>query len=113
MNITTESYGHAVILNLKGEFTDDVIGAVRQAVEHQLESDDVVDVVFNLDGVPFVDSSGLEYLLDLQDQLAIRFGQVKLVRPDENVQLILEFTRLISTFEVFKETHEAVKHATV
>jgi anti-anti-sigma factor len=109
MNITTESYGHAVILNLKGEFTEDVLGAVRQAVDHQLESDEVVDVVFSLDGVPFIDSAGLEYLLDLQDRLAERFGQVKLVRPDENMMLILEFTRLRSMFEVYKETHEAVK----
>ncbi len=109
MNITTEGYGHAVVLNLKGEFTEDVIGAIRQAVDHQLESDEVVDVVFNLEGTPFIDSSGMEYLLDLHDRLAERFGQVKLVRPDENVMQILEFTRLRSMFEVYKETDEAVK----
>jgi anti-anti-sigma factor len=109
MNITTESYGHAVILLLKGEFGEDDLGAIRQAVEHQLEADEVVDIVFNLAEVPFIDSAGLEYLLDLQDRLAERFGQVKLVCPDENVAQILEFTRLRSTFEVYKETHEAVK----
>jgi anti-anti-sigma factor len=109
MNVTTESYGHAVILNLKGEFTEDVIGAVRQAVDHQLESDEVVDVVFNLEGAPFIDSAAMEYLLDLHDRLAERFGQVKLVRPDENVTLILEINRLRSLFEVYKETNEAVK----
>ncbi len=109
MNIAIESYGHAVILNLKGEFTEDVIGAVRQAVNHQLESTEVVDVVFSLDGVPFIDSAALEYLMDLQDRLAERFGQVKLVRPDENVAQILEFTRLRPMFEVYKETHEAVR----
>jgi len=113
MNVTTESYGHAVILNLKGEFTEDSISSVRQAVVHQLESDDVVDIVFNLESVPFVDSAALEYLLDVQDSLADRFGRVKIACPDENVGLILEFNRLDSTFEVFKETHEAVKSATV
>ncbi len=109
MKITTESYGHAVILILKGEFGEDVLGAIRKAVDHQLESDEVVDIVFDLAEVPFIDSVGLEYLLDLQDRLAERFGQVKLVRPDENVTQILDFTRLRSTFEVYKEAHEAVK----
>ncbi len=109
MNISTESYGHAVIMILKGEFVEDVIGAIRKAVEHQLESDEVVDVVFNLEEVTFIDSAGLEYLLDLQDRLAERFGQVKLVRPDDNVTQILDFTRLRSTFEVYKETNDAVK----
>jgi anti-anti-sigma factor len=78
-------------------------------VDHQLESDEVVDVVFNLEGSPFIDSAALEYLMDLQDRLAERLGQVKLVRPDENVAAILEFTRLRSLFEIYKETHEAVK----
>jgi len=113
MNVNTESYGHAVILNLKGEFTEDGVSVVRQAVVHQLESDDVVDIVFNFEAVPFVDSSALEYLMDVQDLLAERFGRVKIACPDENVRLILEFTRLQSTFEVFNETHEAVKSATV
>jgi len=111
MNVTSESYGHAVILNLKGEFGEDAVGTVRQAVEHQLESEDVVDVVFNLGAVGFIDSAALEYLMDLQDRLAERFGRVKIACPDENVKLILEFTRLLSVFEVFSETHEAVKSA--
>jgi len=113
MNISTESYGHAVIMILKGEFIEDVVGAIGKAVEHQMESDEVVDIVFNLEEVPFIDSAGLEYLLDLQDRLAERFGQVKLVRPDENVMQILDFTRLRSTFEVYKETNEAVKSIAV
>lgn len=113
MNVTNESYGHAVILNLKGEFTEDGISVVRQAVDHQLESDDVVDVVFNLEAVPFIDSAALEYLIDVQDALGERFGRVKLACPDENVGSILEFTRLDSVFEVFEEPHEAVKSATV
>lgn len=109
MNITAESYGHAVILNLKGDLNEDVLGAVDQAVRHQTESPDVVDVVFNLEGVGFLDSAALEYLLDLQDRLAERFGQVKLIRPEENVRTILDITRLRSSFEVFDNIPEAVK----
>jgi anti-anti-sigma factor len=59
--------------------------------------------------VPFIDSAGLEYLLDLQEKLAQRMGQVKLIKPDENIRKILELTRLASVFEVFKDIPEAVK----
>jgi len=109
MNIASESYGHAVILNLKGEMTEDALGPLRQAVEHQLESAEVVDIVLNLEQVPFIDSVVLEYLLDLGDRLADRFGQVKLLKVDPNVLLILEITRLRSTFEIFQDAPEAVK----
>ena len=109
MNISAESYGHAVILNLKGDLTEDVLGPFNQAVEHQLAAPEVVDIVLNLEGVPFVDSAALEYMLDLQDRLAERFGQVKLVKVDENVATILEITRLNTAFEVYQDATEAVK----
>ena len=109
MNISPENHGHAALLDLKGELTQDVIDDLRKAVDRQLESEDVIDVLLNLEKVPFVDSAALEYLLDLQDRLAQRLGQVKLVRPDENVRKILEMTRLLTAFEVFDDVAEAVK----
>ena len=109
MNVSAESYGHAVILILKGELTEDDLGALRRAVDHQLEDEQVIDLVLNLADVPFIDSAALEYLLDLQDRLAERFGQVKLVHVGQSVQTILEITRLRPSFEVFEDTVEAVK----
>ncbi len=109
MNITHESYGHAVLLHLNGELSEDTVGAVGQAVDHQIEADEVIDVVFDLQRVPFIDSVGLEFLQDLQDRLAERFGQVKLLQPEDNVLTILEITRLRSCFEVYDDISEAVK----
>lgn len=109
MNVNVESYGHSVVLNLKGELTEDTLATVQQMVEKQVQEEDVIDVVLNMEAVPFVDSKSLEYLLELQDRLLERMGQVKLLRCDENVRKILEVTRLESSFEMFKDTTEAVK----
>ena len=109
MNVTAESYGRAVILSLKGELTEDSLQAFERVVDHQLESGAVIDLLLNVEKVPFVDSPALEYLLDLQDRLAQKLGQVKLIGPDENVQRILEITRLAPSFEIFKDNAEAVK----
>lgn len=109
MNIGVESYGHAVILNLKGELTEDSLEALRQAVDRELGGREVVDVVLNMEQVPFIDSAALEYLLELQDQLAERFGQVRLLQCDQNVGKILEITRLDTAFEVFEEVSQAIK----
>ena len=110
MNIQAESYGHAVILILEGELTDDSLEVFRQTVDHQLDSQEVIDLVLNLEKVPFIDSAALEYLLDLQEQLTgPRMGGVKFAKPDENVLKILEITRLESTFDVFMDVSEAIK----
>ncbi len=109
MSITVESYGHSVILNLKGELTEDTLAAFNQDVDRQLQEKDVIDLVLNMEHVPFIDSNAMEYLLDLQDRLAERMGQVKLLRCDDNVRKILEITRMESSFETFKDINEAVK----
>ena len=109
MNITAESYAHAVMLNIDGELTEDSLASFKEAVDHQLESEEVIDIVLNMENVLFVDSMFLEYLLELQDRLAAKLGQVKLVKIDDNIRKILEITRLDSTFEVCMDTNEAVK----
>jgi len=109
MTVHAESYGHAVILIVEGELTVDSLEAFKKAVEHQLESKEVIDLAIDLEKVPFIDSAALEYLLDLQELLAERLGQVKLVRPDVNTRKILEITRLESAFEIFADVAEAVK----
>jgi len=109
MNITAESYAHAVMLNLKGELVEDSIASFMEAVEHQLENKDVIDIVLNMEEVPFIDSAALECLLDVQDRLAERLGQVKLANVDENIHKILEITHLEATFEIYKDISDAVK----
>jgi anti-anti-sigma factor len=109
MQVNAESYGNAVILNLKGEITEDCISSFKQIVDHHLGDSQVVDLVLNMEQVPFIDSAGLEFLLDLQDRLAAKFGRVKLTCCDENVRKILEITQLSRSFEVLADVAEAVK----
>lgn len=109
MTISAESYGHAVILNMKGELTEDTLAAFQEVVDRHVRDKEVIDLVLNLESVPFIDSKALEYLLDLQDTLAQKMGQVKLLRCDERVQKILEITRLEASFETYRDVSEAVK----
>jgi len=109
MNITAESYGHAVVLNLQGDLTEDSLGALKQAVNHQLAEDGVVDLVLNFEKVQFVDSASLEYLQDLQESLSQKFGRVKLLKCDENIRKILQITRLEANFETCDAVADAIK----
>jgi len=109
MNVNTESFGAAVLMIIKGEMTADDIAALRKSVDHELEDQKVLDVVLDMQEVPFVDSAVWEFLLDLQDELADRMGQVKLARCDENVRKIAEMTRLDRELEIYDAVEPAVR----
>ncbi len=116
MKTTEESYGQTAILICSGELTEDSLDAFRMAVEQIEQRFDrkagraiAGDLVLNLEAVPFVDSAGLEYLLDLQERFAEKLGRVKLANLNENIAKTLEITRLDNAFERFENVSEAVK----
>ncbi|MFW6154790.1 MAG: STAS domain-containing protein [Planctomycetota bacterium] len=108
MEIKSERYGQAVILRCKGDLTSDSLEVVGKEVQRQL-GDGAMDIVLNLQEAPFVDSAALEYLLDLQDELIGRDGQLSLTNLDENVSKIFEMTRLDVGFEILPDVVDAVK----
>ncbi len=109
MNVTVETYGQAAVLVCKGDINADSLDVLRRAVDGQLVGADIRDLVLDLAEVPFMDSACLEYLLELQERLSERLGQVKLARPDENVRKVFEITRLDNAFEAYSEVAQAVK----
>jgi len=111
MGIEAENYGRSVVLNVTGELTEDVLTGLAERVEHELEQDQVLDVIVNMAEAPFLDSVALAYLLELQDRLREKLGQVKLAGCDPNVKKILEMTRLDVDFETYDEVAAAVKAA--
>jgi anti-anti-sigma factor len=108
MNIKTESYGHAVAFLCKGEINVDTLEMFLKEVHRQI-NEEVTDVIFDFGEVTFVDSAGWEALLDIQDSLAERLGQVTLTNLDENLAKILEMCRLEGTFPTCSDVAEAVR----
>lgn len=111
MNIAAETYGRAVVLNIKGDLNEDALSGLQETIDHHLQRAEVVDVILNVAEALFIDSATLEYLLDLQDTLSETFGSIKFVNCDENVGKILEVTRLNNEFSVYDELAQAVKES--
>lgn len=66
-------------------------------------------VVLDFSEMPFVDSAGLELLIELSKECAIRGGRMKLAAPSPNCQEILRLTDLRSRFEVINSVEEATR----
>ena len=111
MNVTAETYGRAVVVNVKGEMIEDALSALQEIVDRNLAHPEITDVILNMAEALSVDSAILEYLLDLHDKLAEDLGMVKFVNCDENILKILEMTRLTREFELFDDVEKAIKSA--
>jgi anti-anti-sigma factor len=66
-------------------------------------------LVVDLSAVPFVDSKGLEVLLDVTDEMSQQGQSLKLFATNKTVREVLELTDLVSLFEHYEDVNSAVR----
>lgn len=104
-----DDYDGVGVFSVKGDLASDTAAELRQRIEDLIKRKEVADFVFDMHGCEFVDSAGLETLTWLQGRCDELFGRFKLVAPSENVEKILEMTRLKPRFDLSDELNSAIK----
>jgi anti-sigma B factor antagonist len=66
-------------------------------------------VVVDASAIPYVDSRGLEVLVEIGDELS-QFGQtLKLCGANETIREVMDLTETLAQFEQFGDVHSAVR----
>ena len=108
MKISSQDFDYVSVLTLSGEFTADDVGSFERAASEKLAAS-TRHVVLDCEHLEFIDSSGLEAWLDLQERLGGAGGQLRLLKPDETVRTILRLTRLDLALEGHDTLEQAVR----
>jgi stage II sporulation protein AA (anti-sigma F factor antagonist) len=108
VEIRQHQHGAVVAIKPVGPVTDtDAEKLKTQLLEVRTAS--LGRLVLDLSGVPFIDSQGLESLLDVTEELG-RSGQaLKLCGENEIIREVFELTDLASSFEHFDDVTSAVR----
>jgi anti-sigma B factor antagonist len=98
-DVTTTMRPDAVVVALSGEL--DLASAPRLEDElKRIEQNDPPVIVLDLQGLGFMDSSGLRSLLSADARAREQGRRLVLVRGDERVQRVLRITRLDERLEI-------------
>jgi anti-sigma B factor antagonist len=107
LEITMVQDREAIVFRLVGDLDTaggpHLLGAVREA-----ERDEGDPLVLDMQGVDFVDSSGVATLLELQ-QTAANCNRVVLLNPSSRTVKVLELGGVIQLFEVRNEASLAAR----
>ncbi len=109
MPVSVERYNQVGVLTVGGELDHDAAEAMRALLREQVDQNHLADFVVELSACPFINSQGLEALLELKKTTEDLFGQLKLVGLDENCRQILEITRLAHRFQCQADLESALK----
>lgn len=110
MRIETKKSGRTLVVRCEGEL--DLCTAVqfRDTVEEKLSSfENLANLVVNLSGVNFVDSSGLGAILGRYKHIRQRGGQMGLAALQPAVQKTCELAGLFKIMQVHRSEDDALK----
>jgi anti-sigma B factor antagonist len=96
------------VLLVNGEIDIYTAPLFKQAVVG-LVSEGAKDVVIDLSGVTFMDSSGFGTLLGATRRLRPTGGGLHLASPNSTIQRMLRLTRLDTIMQIYETRDEAVK----
>ena len=107
MEIQLQTEGPARILTCQGRLDAHVSGTLKEKIQ-QLLDEGAVHLVIDLEGVDFLDSSGLGALVAGLRKAREKKGEIKLagLRPD--VRSIFDITRVARLFHICSDVPEAV-----
>jgi anti-sigma B factor antagonist len=96
------------VVELKGRLTSFELGAMREAIQGLLKQGRV-NVLLNLSGLQYLDSSGVGELVRNYMSVVKRGGAMKVVGLGPKVEEILKITQLHQVFQEFPDEQTAMQ----
>ncbi|OPX83817.1 MAG: Anti-sigma F factor antagonist [Pelotomaculum sp. PtaB.Bin104] len=101
MRLDLEYKENTLIVRLSGDLDMGIADSLRNSLEEALDRQPVLNLVFNLAGVSFLDSSILGVLLGRYKRISKIGGSVCIVEPQPQVRRILELSGLFLIMNEF------------
>ena len=109
MTIGERSVGDVTVVDVSGRITIQEGADQLRDLMRDLMRRGRMKVVFNLQNVPYIDSTALGEIIRLYTSVIRKGGSVKLLNPSAHVHQLFVITRLLSVFDLFDAEAEAVK----
>lgn len=108
MKITLQIVGEVCVLRLEGKF---IVGGESIYLKDKVK--DVLNmgmksILVDMTKVPYVDSTGIGFLVSSHTAVSTAEGFFKLLNPSLRVREVLKITRLEKIFEIFDNEEEAL-----
>ena len=108
MKLRTNVSGSILVVRIGGELDLLVTDDFRAKVDRKLDEHPVRNLILNLQGVKFIDSSGLGVILGRYKRITAGGGKVALVAAPPQVRRILELSGLLKIMGEYEKEEQAL-----
>ncbi|MDW7652029.1 MAG: anti-sigma F factor antagonist [Bacillota bacterium] len=102
--------GGTLVVRMDGELDHHAADGIRGKIDKKLAHSEIKNVIFNFEGVDFMDSSGLGMVLGRYKQVIQKGGKVLACSLRPRVQRVFDLAGLESKIPVFASEQDALKN---
>ena len=109
MKFTLKVVGDVCVLKLEGKFMgggDSFF--LREKIKNVL-STKIQKILIDLDGVPYIDSTGVGFLVGSHTTISQEGGWLRLVRVKPKILEVLKVMNLLKVFDIYEDEEIALK----
>ena len=106
MECTFEELDNVLKVTLEGRFVAASVDDMRDQVAKRMER--MPNVVFDLEKMSHIDSSGLGVLVQLLQRTTTRGGTVKLANIQPHPRIVFDITKVYRVFEIYDSVDAAL-----
>lgn len=109
MTMTTREVGGVLVVDISGRIVLGEESAALRNLVRDLLSNGHRKILFNLQHVSYIDSSGLGHLVSAFTTVQKEKGQLKLLNLTKNVHDVMQITKLYTIFDIMDDEVVAVR----
>jgi len=109
LNIQTKQEESASVISIKGKVNFEVTAQLREVIKETIAAHQPKLLVINLEGITFIDSSGLGLLVAARSSVDKNDGRLHLCCLPAQVKKIFDQTNLTNYFSIFDDEQDALR----
>lgn len=111
MDVKFKKTGSTLVVSMFGELDHHAAGFLRTNIDAKFKSSSLRNILFDFQGVNFMDSSGLGMILGRYKIVSIKSGKVLACNLSPRLMRIFEMSGLLTKISVYNSEHDALTGA--
>lgn len=107
MKIKIKKYHNFSVFCFRGRFDVYLSAKIEKRIKNYISENDV-DIIFNLQNIEFMSSSGLRMFISIQRELNARSLKLKFCNPNDTVKNFFDIIQLMDMFDFYRTEKNAI-----
>jgi len=109
LGLNLKRLGNIMLIEVCGEFDLSAADYCRQEIDQKIRAEGIKDILFDLEKVAFIDSSGLGVILGRYRKAKENGGRMAISNANPRITKILELSGITRLIPVYPTTSQALR----